>query len=119
MQNGTRADKADTRNDLRRNSRVVAGMCPRQLIGQEGKHGRAKTDKEIGSQTRGPVLGLALQTDQAAQERCQGQFFQVAHNWRHLLPSQLTSPNFARILTSCEPDALTRHSAEVNAADYS
>jgi len=60
------ADEADTGNNLRRNSRVVAGMRASQLVRQKSEHSRAKTDEEIGAQSGCPMLGFALQADEPA-----------------------------------------------------
>ena len=49
--------------------RARSASAPAELPGQNGKHGGAKTDEHVGAQACGLMPELALQTNDAAQER--------------------------------------------------
>jgi hypothetical protein len=77
MQYGTRANEADSGNDLRSDPGVVTGVLRSQLIGEQRKHCRSQTDKKIGTQAGRAMLTLTFQSDQAPEERGQAKLRDV------------------------------------------
>jgi len=67
MKDGTSADEADAGNDLGGDAGAISGSAG-ELAGEDGEHGRAKTDEHVGAQAGRAVAELALQADRAAEE---------------------------------------------------
>ena len=92
MQNRSRADKADARNDLRRYAGMVAAKSCCQLVRKHREHGGAEADEHIGSQAGRLVMEFPLQPDDAAQDRCHNQpQDRGGKNNRHLLAEHFDS----------------------------
>jgi len=68
MDDRTGSDKTDSRNDLRRNPRMISGMLTGKLIRKQRVHGRADTDKNVRTQSSRAVLCLPLKADQSTEQ---------------------------------------------------
>ena len=76
------ADKADTRNNLRRDARVISRELAGQLCRENRKHRRAKADEQVRAQAGRAMPQLALQSDCAAQNGGQEQPHHAIRNER-------------------------------------
>jgi len=84
------SDKADPWNDLSRNTGVISDMLDREFIREERVHGRTEADEEIGTQPGWPMLELALQPNQTAEDRGQHQSRdRDSYDGSHLVPKQV------------------------------
>ena len=67
MENGSRANKTNARNNLCRHPRVIAAKASGQFVRHDGEHGRAKTNEEVGAQPGRLAMQLPFEPNDSAQ----------------------------------------------------